>query len=429
MLIRRFDSFDSTLKVCYIMWFLRIIGFALTYMPMDLCTKLYKYSRLRVFHLSRYSVSSYVLKETKVLDCGRGLLIRPLVKDRKNQLIFYIHGGGFVAGSPDMYLGFLSTMCNRLSCSVFCPNYLGRGEEERSIETMSKNILIEYRHLCSSGTTPTIVMGDSAGGTLCIRLLQQLQGRELPDKMVLLSPWMGPFGEQTVQKQKKVTVTKDYLSTRLLGRHTSHIMAQNEAWFKLFDAVAKPPDDVDMLVIFSSCELLADGINEKIAHYRHVFPDWNIETLCVDDVHHDFMVTGYLSAGPPFLSMGHLKRFLFPTEVCLMVQPMSIDIKQVLGCHVDIGEIGEERFASSTVDERGYAMWQNTTVVEWDIGYENIDSVSLWFTIMSRKCRRLKFCVALSSCTIGVNKTHTSMGTFTFWVDVLKGTVPQLMAA
>ena len=100
---------------------------------------------------------------------------------------FYIHGGGWVAQSPNDYLPFLWRFCREAEVSVVAPDY--RLAPEHPFPAGPDDALAAARWLVTSGSkefkTPYVIGGDSAGGHLAALTLQRLRDEER------LTPFVG----------------------------------------------------------------------------------------------------------------------------------------------------------------------------------------------------------------------------------------------
>lgn len=109
-------------------------------------------------------------------------------------VILYLHGGGYVLGYEDssgLYNDMFSTLVKDLNSEIYVPVYRIRPESplSASLEDSYK----AYKALTDLGIKPKkiVLMGDSAGGGLALRLLLKLkqEHEEMPRMAILLSPW------------------------------------------------------------------------------------------------------------------------------------------------------------------------------------------------------------------------------------------------
>jgi monoterpene epsilon-lactone hydrolase len=110
---------------------------------------------------------------------------------RAERRVLYLHGGGYVSGSPAHYRHFTWRIADALAANVFALAY--RLAPEHPYPAALEDAARAYDFLAgkAADTRELFVMGDSAGGglTLCLLLKLRDEGRPLPRAAVALSPW------------------------------------------------------------------------------------------------------------------------------------------------------------------------------------------------------------------------------------------------
>lgn len=105
-------------------------------------------------------------------------------------VLFYIHGGAFVFGSPNTHAAMLAALCKRLGARAILPRY-GLAPET-PYPAAPSDVRTAWEGLCASGVAPQniIVGGDSAGGALALSLLAELVAEKasLPAGLFCFSP-------------------------------------------------------------------------------------------------------------------------------------------------------------------------------------------------------------------------------------------------
>ena len=101
--------------------------------------------------------------------------------------MMYIHGGGFVACSPQTHRPITSALAKR-GFRVFAPAY--RLAPEHPFPAAIDDVVAAWRALRSEVNGPIVVAGDSAGGTLALALMISLRDHreQLPAAAALFSP-------------------------------------------------------------------------------------------------------------------------------------------------------------------------------------------------------------------------------------------------
>ena len=111
--------------------------------------------------------------------------------ERRQGVMLYLHGGGFVNGDLEYAKGFGSLLAVRFGVKVFCPAY--RLAPEYPYPAALEDALEAYHYLLSKGYAPEHIAlcGESAGGGLCYSLCLKLKelGQPLPGSIVAISPW------------------------------------------------------------------------------------------------------------------------------------------------------------------------------------------------------------------------------------------------
>ena len=193
--------------------------------------------------------------------------------DPKVRIVLYVHGGGFVIGSPGTHRNLASRLSQVLSAPVASVDY--RMPPTGSIQTCQADVLDAYRGLLDDGIPPEaiLVAGDSAGGNLAayVVLAAAEQGLPKPAGLIMLSPW-ADLGTGGASRTANVR-TESFIGGKVLDRiaralvpdeherldwHNSPINAAPE------QLAALPPT---LIQVGSAEVLLDDGITfaERIA--------------------------------------------------------------------------------------------------------------------------------------------------------------------
>ncbi|KAI8671933.1 Abhydrolase-3 domain-containing protein [Fusarium sp. Ph1] len=96
---------------------------------------------------------------------------------RSTHIIMYVHGGGFVSGSPEGVAGWLLQLIVELRArgilvDVFCVRY--SLAPEHPFPDGLRQVVAAYEELVSREGKPIILAGESAGSNLCLDLLRHL---------------------------------------------------------------------------------------------------------------------------------------------------------------------------------------------------------------------------------------------------------------
>jgi acetyl esterase/lipase len=120
--------------------------------------------------------------------CGEWVLAPGARDDRA---VFYVHGGGFIIGSPAIYRHLVSRLSRAAGCAVFSVRY--RLAPENPHPAALDDVLRAWRWLTSERISPSRVVaaGDSAGGNLALAALLCLERsrQPRPAAVALMAPW------------------------------------------------------------------------------------------------------------------------------------------------------------------------------------------------------------------------------------------------
>jgi len=123
------------------------------------------------------------------------------------QVILYLHGGGYVTGSIETYRMMCGLLAYHTGMKVLIPDY--RLAPENPFPAALNDSLMVYRWLLEQGFSSTnlIICGDSAGGGLSVATVLALKDKNesLPAAVVCLSPWV----DLTLKNETHVTKAED----------------------------------------------------------------------------------------------------------------------------------------------------------------------------------------------------------------------------
>lgn len=116
-------------------------------------------------------------------------VLAPGVRD--DRAVFFVHGGGFIIGSPAIYRNLVSRLSLAAGCAVFSVDY--RLAPEHPYPAPLDDVLHAWRWLTSDSLAAHQVAaaGDSAGGNLVLATLMRLSraAEPLPAAVVTMAPW------------------------------------------------------------------------------------------------------------------------------------------------------------------------------------------------------------------------------------------------
>ena len=114
-----------------------------------------------------------------------------VVEAADGRTVLYLHGGGYVFGSPKSHSAFTFALAKEAYTEVFSLDY--RLAPEHPFPAAVDDAVTAYEWLLAQGRDPArmVIGGDSAGGGLTLALLLSIKARGLPMPAgaILLSPW------------------------------------------------------------------------------------------------------------------------------------------------------------------------------------------------------------------------------------------------
>lgn len=109
----------------------------------------------------------------------------------QERVLLYLHGGGYIAGSPATHRNITTRLARLAKCRVLAIDY--RKAPQYPYPYALEDSLLAYRWLLDQGYRPDRIMlgGDSAGGHLTLATLQGIRDLSLPKPAgaLCLSPW------------------------------------------------------------------------------------------------------------------------------------------------------------------------------------------------------------------------------------------------
>ncbi len=153
------------------------------FMPHSLSNRLIKLG------LARVRLPANVVRETMSVD---GVACEQLTPENSqtDQVLLYLHGGGFVYGLTPPHLEMVAYLAQKMGIRALAVDY--RVSPEHPFPAPLDDCVTAYRWLLKQGISAQniVVAGDSAGGNLTITSLMKLRdsGDPLPAAAACLSP-------------------------------------------------------------------------------------------------------------------------------------------------------------------------------------------------------------------------------------------------
>ncbi|MEM9514774.1 MAG: alpha/beta hydrolase [Actinomycetota bacterium] len=184
--------------------------------------------------------------------------------------ILYLHGGGYVLGSPRSHTGLAARLARRAAARITVIDY--RLAPEHPFPAAIDDCVAAYRALLDDGVDPgrLIVAGDSAGGgaALCTLIRLRDAGDPLPAGAYLLSPWtdLSASGETVTTKADVDPMLRAHLIREMAKLYAGDVALDDPGLSPLFaDLAGLPPMLIqtgDDEVLLSDSTRLADRAHE-----------------------------------------------------------------------------------------------------------------------------------------------------------------------
>jgi acetyl esterase/lipase len=203
------------------------------------------------------------------------------------KVVLYLHGGGFVMGSPVTHRKLAGDVSRASGARVLLLDY--RLAPEHPTPAATDDGVQAYRWLLEQGIAPgsIAVAGDSAGGGLTVAVLLALRdaGDPMPAAAVCISPWVDMTGEAasiTTRAERDPMVSHGDL-----GRFTDWYLAGADARASSpvhADLQGLPPLLIhvgDEEILLDDSVLLAErataaGVDAKLEVWPEMFHVWHV---------------------------------------------------------------------------------------------------------------------------------------------------------
>lgn len=236
----------------------------------------------------------WVPRAAKISETTLGDIRTELVEPAQGageQIIFYVHGGGYVVCSPRTHRPLTSRLALALNAKTYVPHY--RLAPEHPFPGGLDDVLAAYKGLLATGADPAriVIMGDSAGGGLALALTLSVrdQGLPLPARLVLISPWVDlTLVGETLHSKGDVD---PMLTWRWIIAKTPDYLGTTDAAHPLISPLFADLRGLpETLVQVGSEEILLSD-SERLAE-RAAEADWQLTLTVWQGMWHDFQLLG-----------------------------------------------------------------------------------------------------------------------------------------
>jgi len=204
------------------------------------------------------------------------LVILPKRMKQPDTVILYFHGGGYVVGSADGYSVTLAKLALASEAKVVAVEY--RRAPDYPLPAAQEDCLAVTKAIIEVDKDKKLVLiGDSAGGGLCIATLNALRKANLDTVIaasVLISPWLTPIDSNTLERNHEVS---DILDAAVLNHWVNSFdtgIDEHRALvdFSDIDVSKLPPIYIQAagVEVFSKqIQCFIEKLKKANAHYRY----------------------------------------------------------------------------------------------------------------------------------------------------------------
>ncbi len=179
-------------------------------------------------------------------------------KVRHRGVILYLHGGGYIMGSPQTHRAMVARLSRLSGLRAFVPDY--RLAPEHPFPAALQDARVAWDRLLALGYRPgeIVIGGDSAGGGLALALLAQIcQAGHPPRALFAFSPWtdLTLSGGSMTENAEADVLFPAYRAEELRDMIVPSEKAADPAMSPLF---AKFPSCPSVFIQCSQSEILRD---------------------------------------------------------------------------------------------------------------------------------------------------------------------------
>jgi len=213
----------------------------------------------------------------------------------KDRVLLYLHGGGYVLGSPTAYKQLASQIATRLKARVLVPDY--RLAPEHPYPAALEDATKAYKWLLNQGAAKSIALaGDSCGGGLTVATLVAARDAGLPTPVgaVLISPWadLGVTGESATTKTGEDTILSPDALRGMAGAYLGSTSPRDPGASPVYANLSGLPP---LLIQAGSAEILLDdatrlaaragaaGVKVRLDIWPHMFHVWPMYSPMLDE--------------------------------------------------------------------------------------------------------------------------------------------------
>lgn len=205
-------------------------------------------------------------------------VIRPQKNGNHTRALMYLHGGGYVAGSPATHRAFTARLALELNCEVWVPDYR-LAPEYPFPAGLYDTADVWTKFLSIHAGKKVLLGGESAGGGLSLALCYLLRERavRLPDQLFLISAWLDlrMAGDSYTRNNSRDVIAKSITTETGCARHYAGDQPRTHPLLSpiLGDPTGLPPT----YVMVADTEIFEDDSRAFVIHAREAGVDVTLE--------------------------------------------------------------------------------------------------------------------------------------------------------
>ena len=255
----------------------------------------YEFSRNRYMERNIFTISP---KTERMVNYKEANNIKKELKT--NKAILYIHGGSYVGGLEKYHWKFFEDLVDETNSTIIAPDYPLTPENTymevfKIMEPLYKEIIekVEDKEF--------ILMGDSAGAGLTLALYQMIgeQKYRLPDKTILISPWL----DVRLSNPEIDKIDDPILKRKLLQLSGMKYSGKNGKESYMVNPVLGPTDKLKNIYILSGTR---DILNPDAKKFANENKD-KVKFIEYEGAVHNFILVNYKEDGTLHAKEGYDK--------------------------------------------------------------------------------------------------------------------------
>ena len=243
--------------------------------------------RVATSKLPRDVFQSYDFKQEKFMS--RDVFVIAPKGEKSNTVILYLHGGSYVGELEKYHWNFFKDIIDDTSSTIVVPDYPLAPEHTyvevfKFMEPLYKEIVGKI-----DKETEFVIMGDSAGAGLALALYQRngkLKNR-LPDKTILISPWL----DVRMENPEIDNIKDPVLNKSLLKLSGQKYAGKNGMKSYMVNPVLGPTNKLKNVYILSGTKDMLNPDTKKFAAKNKE----KVEFIEYEDAIHNFLLMKHKS--------------------------------------------------------------------------------------------------------------------------------------